>query len=132
MVLKALKENRMMAHLIDAIERGDDIGHYGRLVFAIVARHFLPDDELVKLLVRGGEEGEERARSLVAQVNAHDYNPPRRERILEWQAKQEFPILPDPDDVDAANVYRDLEFPRHVYDRITEYYEQRGEAGASS
>ncbi|HEU4409773.1 MAG TPA: hypothetical protein VFS43_31260 [Polyangiaceae bacterium] len=132
MALNALKQNRMMAHLISAIERGDDIGHYGRLVFAIVARHFLPDDKLVGLLVRGGEEGEERARALVAQVNAHDYNPPRRERILEWQAKQDFPILPDPDDVDAANLYRDLEFPQHVYDRITEYYEQRGEAGAST
>jgi hypothetical protein len=131
MALKILKKNGMMAHLLAAIERGEDIGHYGRLVFTIVARHFLSEDKLVELLVRGGEEGDEKARGLVAQVNAHDYNPPRRERILEWQQKQEFPILPEGGDVEAANVYRDLEFPQHVYDRITEYYEHRGEAGAS-
>ena len=132
MALDDLRKNGMMAHLLASIERGEDIGHYGRLVFAMVARHFLPENKLVELLVQGGEDGEERARGLVAQVNAHDYNPPRRERILEWQAKQEFRILPEDGDADAANVYRDLEFPQHVYDRITEYYEHRGEAEASS
>jgi hypothetical protein len=26
-----------------------------------------------------------------------DYNPPRRERILEWDGQQSFPICPDSD-----------------------------------
>ena len=29
-----------MAHLLDSLNDGKDIGHYGRLVFAMVARHF--------------------------------------------------------------------------------------------
>ena len=28
------------------------------------------------------------------QVEQRDYNPPKRERLLEWQAEQEFPIVP--------------------------------------
>ena len=40
----------MMAHLLDALDRGQDIGHYGRLVFAMVANHFVDDDELIDWL----------------------------------------------------------------------------------
>jgi hypothetical protein len=39
----------MMAHLLDALEAGTDIGHYGRLTFAMVARHFMSEDMLVRL-----------------------------------------------------------------------------------
>ena len=56
-----------------------------------------------------------------------DYNPPRRERILEWQAQQEFPICPTPDDPGACNVYRELRFPQHVYDHISEFYQEQVE-----
>jgi hypothetical protein len=35
-----LKASPMMAHLLEALERGEDISHYGRLIFAMVARHF--------------------------------------------------------------------------------------------
>jgi hypothetical protein len=52
-------------------------------------------------------------------------NPPRRERILEWQQAQDFPICPTPDDPDACNVYKDLEFPESVYQNITDYHEQK-------
>ena len=31
-----LRKSRMMAHLMDALSRGEDIGHYGRLVFVMV------------------------------------------------------------------------------------------------
>ena len=31
-----LRKSEMMAHLLDALDRGKDIGHYGRLVFAMV------------------------------------------------------------------------------------------------
>ena len=36
-----------MAHLLNALDEDKDIGHYGRLVFAIVARYFMSDGEVV-------------------------------------------------------------------------------------
>ena len=117
----------MMSHLLDALDRGDDIGHYGRLVFAMVARHFLEPDELCAWLQKNVSE--EEARSLCHQVEGRDYNPPRRQRILEWQSQQAFPICPDADDPDACNVYKDLKFPDHVYEHIEEYHEKKAEAG---
>ena len=62
----------MMAHLLHSLDGKKDIGHYGRLVFAMIARHFLDD------------------------------NPPRPERIREWQNQQEFPICPNNDDPTPA------------------------------
>ena len=50
MGVEVLRKNGMMAHLLDALESGKDIGHYGRLVFAMVARHFLGEDELLSYL----------------------------------------------------------------------------------
>jgi hypothetical protein len=120
----ALEQNRMMAHLLGALDRGEDIGHYGRLVFAMIARHFLEEDELTALLQRSPGVTAEQARALVLQVQGRDYNPPQRERILEWQRQQDFPICPT-DDPDACNVYKDLQFPDGVYERIAEYYEEK-------
>jgi hypothetical protein len=127
MALDELRRNAMMSHLLDALDRGDDIGHYGRLVFAMVARHFLEPDELCAWLQKNVSE--EEARSLCHQVEGRDYNPPRRQRILEWQSQQAFPICPDADDPDACNVYKDLKFPDHVYEHIEEYHEKKAEAG---
>src|SRR5688500_9436017 len=90
-----LRKSAMMAHLLDALESGRDIGHYGRLVFAMVARHFLPEDELLAWLQKDADFSEAQARSLVLQVQGRDYNPPKRARILEWQKEQAFPICPD-------------------------------------
>ena len=120
-----LRRSPMMSHLLDALERGEDIGHYGRLTFAMVARHFVDTEDLVQLLAHGGDTDERKARALVKQVEDHDYNPPRRERILEWQAKQEFPICPNPDDPDACNVYKELDLPERVFEHIEEYREQQ-------
>lgn len=125
-----LRKSEMMAHLLDALDKGKDIGHYGRLVFAMVGRHFLSEDDLVTYLAKDKDFTEEEARSLVHQVISRDYNPPGRERILEWQRQQDFPIIPDPDDPDAGNVYRDLTFPEGIYEDISEYHEQK--AGAAS
>src|SRR3954465_12410613 len=91
-----LRASPMMAHLLDALEKGTDVGHYGRLTFAMVARHFLDEDKLGGLLAEEPGEDETSARALVLQVEGHDYNPPRRERILEWQSQQDFPICPTP------------------------------------
>ena len=125
MSVEQLRDSEMMAHLLDALDHKQDIGHYGRLVFAMVARHFLDEDELVARLKKDPSMDEQQARALVAQVQGRDYNPPRRERILEWQAQQDFPICPNPDDPDACNVYRDLQFPEEVYADIAEYHQQK-------
>jgi hypothetical protein len=128
---EALRQSPMMAHLLDAVRDDQDIGHYGRLTLAIVARHFLDEGNLVKLLAGQPGVTEEEAATLVAQVQGRDYNPPRRDTILEWQAKQEFPICPDPDNPDACNVYRDLTFPEDVYADIGEFWEEKSEAGTA-
>lgn len=112
-----------MEHLIATLESGHSIGHYGRLVFVMVARHFLEADELVSYLKKDPECDEQQARALISQVEARNYNPPKRERILEWMQKQEFPVCPDPDDPGQCNVYRNLEFPQDVYNRINEFYQ---------
>jgi hypothetical protein len=122
-----LRDSPMMAHLLDALEDGTDIGHYGRLVFAMIARHFLPEDEMVRLLSSQPDVSEQDARALLLQVQGHDYNPPKRERILQWQAQQDFPICPNPDDPNSCNVYRELRFPQHIYDNIGEFWEERAE-----
>ena len=120
-----LRASDMMAHLLDALDQGKDIGHYGRLVFAMVARHFMDENELIGYLQKDKDFSDEEARALVQQVQGRDYNPPRREKILAWQKEQEFPIIPNPDDPDSGNVYRDLRFPDEVYDQISEYHEQK-------
>lgn len=124
----ALRQSPMMAHLLDALAEGTDIGHYGRLTFVMVARHFLETDELVALLAGQPDMDEKAARMLIMQVQDRDYNPPQRQKILEWQAQQEFPICPTPDDPNGCNVYRDLQFPDGVYGHVEEFYEQRAEA----
>jgi hypothetical protein len=114
-----------MAHLLDALEASRDIGHYGRLVFAMVARHFVSDGELVRLLTNDKSFSEADAKTLVAQVQSRDYNPPKREKILQFLEQQKFPICPDADNPDACNVYKDLRFPEAVYAKINEYYQQK-------
>lgn len=86
MAVEELRRSPTMSHLLDALERGEDIGHYGRLTFAMAAHHFLDKDALVALLLKGGGLGEGDAKALVQQVVERDYNPPKRERIMEWQA----------------------------------------------
>jgi hypothetical protein len=124
-----LRKDSMMSHLLDSLNDGKDIGHYGRLVFAMVARHFMPADEVVSWLTRDMDFSEEQAKAMLTQVEGHDYNPPRRERILEWQSQQEFPILPHPEDPDCGNLYRNLKFPDSIYGHIEQYQEQKASAG---
>ncbi len=128
MAFEELRKSGMMAHLLDALDAGEDIGHYGRLVFAMVARHFLEEEELRETLVQDPACDEHQALSLIEQVKARDYNPPRREKILQFQAQQEFPICPNAEDPDACNVYKDLQFPESVYEHIGEYREQKAHA----
>ena len=117
-----LKQEPMMEHLIATLESGNSIGHYGRLVFVMVARHFLDADELIAYLKKDPECDEEEARARISQVEARNYTPPKRERILEWMRKQDFPVCPEPEDPSQCNVYRNLDFPQDVYNRINEFY----------
>ncbi len=126
--IDALRANGMMAHLLESLEARKDIGHYGRLVFAMIARHFLDENKLLSKLCLNPDFDETQAKALVRQVESRDYNPPRPERIREWQSQQEFPICPDSEDPDACNVYRDLKFPEHIYDNIQHYQEKKVEA----
>lgn len=125
MSIEELRKSDMMAHLLDALDEGKDIGHYGRLTFAMIARHFMDDDTLVEYLQKDKDFNEVEAKALVKQVEGKDYNPPKRDRILDWQSQQDFPICPNADDPDACNVYRDLQFPDHVYEHISSYYEHK-------
>jgi hypothetical protein len=128
--MNELRKNEMMAYLIDALEAGKDIGHYGRLVFTMVARSFIPAYEIISLLQKGADCDEQKARALVEQVEQRDYNPPKRERVLEWMQNQGFPICPNADNPTACNVYRDLQFPQEIYDRINAFYREQSSAAA--
>jgi DNA primase large subunit len=123
-----LRDSPMMRHLLEALKKGVDVGHYGRLTFTMIARHFMDDDEIISLLAKQPDMDEKEARIQLLQVQERDYNPPNRQRILEWQAVQDFPICPTPDDPNACNVYRELRFPEEIYENIEGFWEQRLDA----
>ena len=91
----------------------------------MIARYFVDNEELAQLLTKDGSIDENEARGLVQQVEERGYNPPRREKILEWQEQQDFPICPNLDEPDDCNLYNELTFPDEVYEEIQEYREQR-------
>lgn len=120
-----LRNDPMMARLMDSLDAGVDIGHYGRLVFSMIARHFMTETELIGDLQKDRDFSSDQARTLLDEVKAADYSPPRRDKILEYQRQQDFPIIENTGDPDAGNVYQTLKFPDHVYEHIAEYREQR-------
>ena len=126
--LDALRQDSMTSPLLDSLAAGKDIGHYGRLVFAMIARHFLSDDEVIAELTKDEDFSVDQAVAMLRQVEGHDYSPPRRERIMEWQAEQEFLIVPEPNDPDCGNVYRSLRFPTETYHHIEHYQEEKASA----
>ena len=125
MPVEDLRQSPMMTHMLDALDNGEDIGHYGRLVFAMIGRHFVSNDELVELLTQDHDADDQEIRAMVQQVEDKGYSPPRREKILEYQDQQEFAICPNPDDPDSCNVYNELQFPDEVYESIQQYQEKR-------
>lgn len=123
-----LSDAPMMKHLLDALHAGTDIGHYGRLTFVMVARYFMDEDELLKLLERQPGVSKEDALALVTEVKQRDYSPPQRDTILRWQQRQAFAICPDTDDAHACDVYHYLQFPDSVYNHIQHFYVEQAEA----
>ena len=114
MAIEELKQEPMMAHLVATLDSGDSVGHYGRLVFAMVGRYFLEPDELCSYLQKDPEFNEDQAKSLLSiRCSRGTTIPPKREeRILEWMRKQDFPVCPNADDPTQCNVYRNLDFPK--------------------
>lgn len=115
----------MMAHLLQALREGHSIGHYGRLVFTMVARYFLKDDQVVRWLRKDPECDLPHARAMLLQIKEHRYTPPTREKILDFQKRQDFKIIPNEHDPNSGNVYHNLRFPPPVYEHIEEYYEDK-------
>jgi hypothetical protein len=130
MSVEDLRQSPTMNHMLEALDRGEDIGHFGRLTFIMVARHFVDNDELVELLSKDHDLEDQEILAMVQQVEEKGYSSPRREKILEWQSEQDFQICPNPDDPDACNVYNELTFPDGVYEDIQEYQEKRQTAGS--
>ncbi len=126
MPIEDLRGSPMMSHMLDALDTGEDIGHYGRLVFAMIGRHFV-NDELVELLTKDRDADEKEVKALVAQVEEKGYSPPKRDKILEYQSQQDFQICPNPDDPDACNPYSELQFPDEVFESIQEYREEKAQ-----
>ena len=62
---------------------------------------------------------------LLLRLQTKGYNPPKRDRILEWMNQQDFAICQDPDNPAACNVYKSLEFPPEIYEKISSYYQQQ-------
>ena len=54
MTVEDLRQSPMMGHMLDALDNGEDIGHYGRLVFAMIGRHFVSSDERFSHRMRRG------------------------------------------------------------------------------
>lgn len=122
MPAEELKQSAMMSHLIGALDRGQDIGHYGRLVFVMVGRFFLSDQELLDYMTKDKDCDEEKAREIIRQVEAKGYNPPKRERVIEWMNQQDFPICEDAENPNSCNIYKEVNFPPEVYEKISSYY----------
>ncbi len=119
-----LRKDPMMAHLLDSLAAGTDVGHYGRLTFAMVARHFLPHEQVLAWLTKDNDFSEEDANNMLHQVEGRDYSPPRRERLLEWQSEQDFKFI-DESDPDSGNLYRNLKFPQEIYQHIGHYQQAK-------
>ena len=125
MPVEDLRQSPMMGHMLDALDNGEDLGHYGWLALAMIGHHFVSEDELVELLTKDHDTNEREIRAMVQRVREKGYSPPRREKILEYQSQQGFPICPNPDDPDACNPYQELQFPDEVYESIQVYREEQ-------
>ena len=62
MPVKDLRQSPMMNHMLDALEQGEDIGHFGQLTFVMVARYFVDDEEIVELLTKDHDANEREVR----------------------------------------------------------------------
>ena len=125
MAIEELKKSTMMSHLLAALDQGQDIGHYGRLVFVMVGQHFLSPEELKTELMKDKDCDDQKAQAIISQVEAKGYSPPKRERIIEWMNQQDFAICENSENPDSCNIYKEIQFPPEVYEKISSYYESK-------
>ena len=126
MAVEDLRMNPMMAHLLDALNTGTDIGEYGRLVFTQVARQFMSMEEVLAWLQKNPGIDENAARTLYLQIGDKEFVPPKLADIREWQKRQSFPICPNLDDPTACDVYQNLHFPEGIYQHLQTPHERKG------
>jgi hypothetical protein len=86
-----LRKDPTMAQLLDSLEAEQDIGYYGRLVFSMVARHFLSQIQIDAYLNPEAPAAAPRPIAVVPRRPAAAASP---ERILKWRRKQAVPVLP--------------------------------------
>lgn len=125
---ETLRQSPTMKRMLDAMEAGEDIGHFGQFTFATVARHFLQEVDTVRLLAAQPNMDERKAAALLEHVTERGYNPPQRERILVQQTHNGFQLIPDPENPDSGNLYQEITFPDTIYDDISNYYRERAES----
>ena len=68
MPVEDLRQSPMMGHMLDALDNGQDIGHYGRLVFAMIGHHFVSEDKFVERLAKDHDTNEREIPAMVQQV----------------------------------------------------------------
>jgi hypothetical protein len=96
MPVEDLRQSPMMSHLLEALDRGEDIGHYGRLTFAMVAHHFLDRDELVEWLSKDGQHGREWAQRAAPAGRGEGLQPTAPRAHPRVAGAAGFPDLPEP------------------------------------
>jgi hypothetical protein len=64
MPVEDLRQSQMMAHMLEALDNGEDIRHYNRLVFAMIGGHFVSNDELVELLTKDHDADKQEIRAM--------------------------------------------------------------------
>ena len=118
----ALAASPTVARWLAALAAGEDLGHFGRLAFVSAARHFLTDSELVLLLAGQPRHDAGKVLKLVDRVRERGYAPPSRPRLLQWQARQRYPLLENPADPTVGNLYRELSLPDGVFSDIETFW----------
>ncbi len=119
-----MRRSQMMARLWDDLEKGVDVGHFGRLLFTMVARHYMNETQVITLLSRNIPV--EDAQAMLLLVNSRNYNPPKPNKIRKWQEKQDYKIIPPEKAHDLAwgNVYKELRLPMEIYSQVQDFYKE--------
>ena len=78
----------------------------------MVGRYFLSEAEMIELLTKDPDCDEQKAVSILKQVTAHGYDPPKPDRILAWMNEQAGPTREKVTiAVQHIPLFRDHDFP---------------------
>ena len=125
--LDDLKRNPMMRRIIQTMESGQDVGHYGRFIFTVVASYFIGEKEITDLLKRQPEiEDSEEALGFYLQVASARYVMPTSARIRAWDKSEEqknFPLIIQ-GDRNSGNLYREIPLPQQALVSVRSYWRE--------